>query len=61
MTDEIAAMEADDDGMFAWLDGFGDEDVSSDGVVVDGLVGDVVNVERVEFLFDGCDQGRIHA
>ncbi len=59
-TDEIAAVEADDDGMFAWPDGFGGEDVSGDGVVVDGLVCDVVNVERVESLFDGCDQGRIH-
>ncbi len=61
MTDEIAAMEADDDGKFARLDRLWDKDVGGDDMVVDGLVRDVVNVERVEFLFDGCDRGRIHA
>lgn len=54
-------MEADDDGTFARLDGFRDEDVGRDGVgVMDALVGGGVDIEGGEFLLDGCDDGGIH-
>ena len=53
-------MEADDHGVFARLDVSRDQDVNCDGVVVDGLVSDVVDVESGESLVDGCDLGGIH-
>ena len=59
-TDEVAAMEADDDGTSARPDGFRDEDVGGDGVGVDLLVSGGVNIEGGKFLFDGCDDGGIH-
>ena len=60
-TNEIATMKADDDGMFAWLDICRDEDIDRDGVVVDGLIYDIVDVESGESVLDGCDLGGIHA
>lgn len=60
-TDEVAAVEADDDGMSTRLNVFGDEDVSCDRVGIDGLVGDIVDIESREFLLDGCDLSGIHA
>lgn len=61
MTDEVAAVEGDNHRMFAWLDGFGDEYVSGDGVAVDHLICEVVNIESREFCLDGCDDCWIHA
>ena len=50
-------MEADDERCFSGLDVFGDEDVGGNGVVVDGLVGDI-EVGKVGEGFlaagDGC-------
>lgn len=60
-TNEVAAMKADDDGMFARLDVFRDEDVDCDGVVVDGLVCDVLDIKSGESVLDGCDLEGIHA
>lgn len=60
MTDEVASVEGNDNGMFARLNGFGDEDISFDGVAVDFLVGDVVDIKRGELVFDGCNYSRIH-
>ena len=50
-TYETAAMELDDQRMFAWLESFGHENADFDGVRVDSLVGRAVDVEGVEAGF----------
>lgn len=61
MTYEVASVEADNHRVFAWLNGSWDEDINGDGVAVDYLIGDVVDIECGELLFDGCEHGGIHA
>lgn len=61
MTDEVASVEGDNHGMSARPDASRDEYVGGDGVAVDGLICEVVNLESGELVFDGCDYGWIHA
>ena len=59
-TDEVASVKGNDYRMFSRRDRFRDENVGGDGVAVDYLIGEVVDVERCKLLLDGCDHGGIH-
>lgn len=51
MTYQAAAMELDENGVFAWLEGLGDQDTDVDRLVIDFLVRGSVDVEAVEASF----------
>ena len=61
MTDEVASVKGHDYRMGSRRDRFWDENVGGDGVAVDYLIGEVVDVESRKLLLDGCDHGGIHA
>ncbi len=50
-------MEADNEREFPGLDSFGDQDVNTNGVTIDGFVAGGVDVERIKLLRGRCYGG----